>query len=273
MYRLDREHVKQVFKTYTDAYNSADPKIALKIEHTYYVAENADRIAASLNLSESDRDLAWLLGMLHDVGRFEQVRRYGTFVDSKSIAHALMSCEVLFPEKYDVEEHFFDEMPNGRFGRLEDYLVSGYSEDWPHIIKLAISLHSAFQLPDDLTDRERLFSQILRDADKIDILRVNVETPLTDIINCTEEEIQNSGTSPHVDEAIRDHHVVKRRPDITLTPADHIIAHICLVFELVYPESRKIVEEQGFLATLLKFRTKDPEVARKMEWLAEELDR
>ena len=49
MYRLDRDHVKEVFKTYTDAYDSSDPKIALKIEHTYHVAEVADQIAMSLN--------------------------------------------------------------------------------------------------------------------------------------------------------------------------------------------------------------------------------
>ncbi len=276
MYRLDRDHVKEVFKTYTDAYDSSDPKIALKIEHTYHVAEVADQIAMSLNFSKEDQDLAWLLGMLHDIGRFEQVRRYGTFIDAKSIAHALMSCQVLFPEAYQVKEHFFDEMPNGRMGRVEDYLKGMTEEacpkDWPQLIHNAISLHSAFRLPKDQPERERLFSSILRDADKVDIFRVNIETPLTDIINCTEEEIRCSDTSPAVEEAMKEHHVVQRRADYIMTAADHIASHVCLAFELTFPKSREIAMEQGYLKQLLEFRNESRVTCDLMEKMEREVE-
>ena len=95
---LDRPHARQAFAEYTSHYNAADPKVKLKIDHTYRVAALCERIANSLSLPPQDVDLAWLCGLLHDVGRFEQLRRYGTFIDAKSIDHALMSVTVLFEE-------------------------------------------------------------------------------------------------------------------------------------------------------------------------------
>lgn len=302
--KIDRQHVQDVFGKYTDAYDSKDPKIALKIEHTYHVAEVADQVAHSLGLSQEDCDLAWILGMLHDVGRFEQVRRYGTFVDSQSIAHALMSCQVLFPEDYGVEESVFRAMPDGHFGSLSDYLMAGdgtgddetevgmegcaddnkvdtaldekldgkhkaESDEWRHIIKLAISVHSALRIPDDISEREAMFCNILRDADKVDIFRVNVETPLTDIINTTEEEIRTSCVTADVMPAILEHHVVPR--DRKFTAADHIVSHCCLAFELVYKKSREIAVEQGYLKTLTEYVSENPETNQVMDKLREQL--
>ena len=140
---LDRPHARQAFAEYTSHYNAADPKVKLKIDHTYRVAALCERIANSLSLPPQDVDLAWLCGLLHDVGRFEQLRRYGTFIDAKSIDHALMSVTVLFEE-----------------GRLRDY-IAGTDED--ALLRTAIRLHNAYRLPEEMDDRTRMFCQILRD--------------------------------------------------------------------------------------------------------------
>ena len=60
---MNREHVKEVFRIYTDHYDSTDEKVRLKIDHTYRVAELCERIALSAGLRE-EADLAWLTGML-----------------------------------------------------------------------------------------------------------------------------------------------------------------------------------------------------------------
>ena len=70
--KIDRKRVRSVFDEYVSTYNAEDEKIQLKIYHTYRVAEICERIAVSLNFSSEDIDLAWLMGMLHDIGRFEQ---------------------------------------------------------------------------------------------------------------------------------------------------------------------------------------------------------
>ena len=68
----------------------------LKIDHTYRVAALCEQIARSIPLTEEQTDHAWLAGLLHDVGRFEQLRRYGTFEDAKSIDHAACSRKSFF---------------------------------------------------------------------------------------------------------------------------------------------------------------------------------
>ena len=228
---LDRPHARQAFAEYTSHYNAADPKVKLKIDHTYRVAALCERIANSLSLPPQDIDLAWLCGLLHDVGRFEQLRRYGTFIDAKSIDHALMSVTVLFEE-----------------GRLRDYIAD---TDEDALLRTAIRLHNAYRLPEEMDDRTRMFCQILRDADKIDILRVNVETPMEQIYNVSTEALRQSPVSP----------------------ADNAVGHASFVFELCYPESLRAVAEQGWLWKLLDFKTENPDTAKAFAGMKAEMQR
>ena len=96
--KIDRARAQKAFADYAAHYNAADAKVKLKIDHTYRVAALCARIAQSLALPPEDVDLAWLSGILHDVGRFEQLRRYNTFIDAQSVSHAALSVAVLFDE-------------------------------------------------------------------------------------------------------------------------------------------------------------------------------
>ena len=235
--QINRVHVEDTFHNYTESYDLSDVKIALKAAHTYRVAALCDRIAKSLSLSELDTDLAWFLGMLHDLGRFEQVRRFGSFDDATTVNHAALSADLLFKD-----------------GLIRDY-VSDNRED--ALIEKAIRLHNVYTLPAGLTERERTFSQILRDADKLDIFKVNVETPLEEILDVTTEAIETSPVSQKVlEDAVLCRNCDRR---FVTTPADHIVSHISLVFGLVYDESIRIVKEQGYLDQLLAFHSQNPE--------------
>lgn len=249
---INKPHIKQTFATYTANYNPADPKIKLKIDHTYRVATFCDSIAKSLNLSDEDRDIAWLCGMLHDLGRFEQIKRYGTFNDSQSIDHAKLSADLLF------EEHLAD-----------DY-VEGFEQDAMRpVIELAIRSHSAYRLPEGISAREKMFCNILRDADKIDIFRVNIDTSPEEIYNVTTEELKNSEVSPEVMQCFEEEHAVLR--SLKKTAIDNYAAHMALTFELVYPKSRQLVEEQGYLAQMLEFKSDNDRTNEQLrqirEWL------
>lgn len=246
---IDRAAVCAAFAAYVRPYNADDPKVRLKIDHTYRVAALCERIAGSLAMPAGEVDLAWLCGMLHDVGRFEQLRRFGTFDDSRSIDHAKAGVEVLFDA-----------------GKIRDF-VADASED--SLLRTAVEWHSAYRLPEDLDDRTRRFCCILRDADKIDILRVNVETPLEEIYNVSTEALRRSGVTPAVRQAFYEHHAVLRA--LKQQPADHVVGHASLVFELVYPESRRIVSEQGWIWKLLEFRTDNPDTAAVFAGLRDHL--
>lgn len=246
---MDRKKIREQFEQYVSDYDLTDPKILLKYIHTGKVAENCDRIAVSLNLTEEDRDIAWAIGMLHDIGRFEQLRRYDTFMDSVSIDHAMFGAELLFQE--ELIERF----------ELEP--------EWYDLMEKAIRNHSLYRLPEGLTEREELFCQIIRDADKVDIYRANYETGMEAIYNVTTEELKKSPITPVVLDAFMEGHTVLR--SLKQTPLDHLVGHLALTFELMYPESRKIAQEQGYLWKLAAFQSENPETEEKLIRIRERL--
>ncbi|MBO5604638.1 MAG: HD domain-containing protein, partial [Acidaminococcaceae bacterium] len=68
---IQRAKVENSFRNYTAGYDRNDVRVKLKVDHTFRVAALCDIISDSLGLAGYDKDLAWLLGMLHDIGRFE----------------------------------------------------------------------------------------------------------------------------------------------------------------------------------------------------------
>ena len=229
---VNRESVVKVFEDYISKYNPENPKIKLKIDHTYRVADLAETIAKDVNAGE---DMAWLCGMLHDIGRFEQIKRYNTFSDALSVDHALLGADILFV--------------NG----LIKEVCPDLSEDEMRILEKAIRNHSAYRIEAGLSREELIYSNILRDADKIDIFRVNCDTPMEDIYNVTTDELRASPVSEEVKECFRNRTAVLR--SLKKYPADYVVGHICLIFELVYPVSLTIAREQGYVERLLSFET------------------
>ncbi len=241
--RIDRTKAMAAFEEYTSHYNISDDKIRLKIEHTKRVNQLCEQIAVEIGLEEGDIDIAWLLGLLHDVGRFEQIKRYGTFKDSDSVDHANFGADILFVD-----------------GKIRDYIEDA-SED--ALLELAIRAHSAYRIPEGLSKREQMFCNILRDADKIDIIRVNTEFPLEEVYNVTTEELETAAITPAVMESFYEEHAVLR--SLKRTPADNVVGHVSLVYELVYPVSVRIMKEQGFLEKLMDFQSRNPATIRQMK--------
>lgn len=271
---INRENVMEKFKTYTSAYDVSDEKIKLKIYHTYRVAGLCERIAKAEGMAQEEADLAWLLGMLHDIGRFEQLRRYGTFSDAESVDHAALGADILFGGNSSLKTETGKEKEQNRLksetqdsGCIRDF-ISENGEDT--LIETAIRVHNAYRIPENQDKRTEKFCHILRDADKIDILRVNVEVPLEEIYNTTTKELRNALVTPEVEESFYEHHAVLR--SLKKTPADHVVGHGSLVFELVFPESLRIVKQQGYLEKLLHFETENPKTREQFAGLRKEME-
>lgn len=149
---ININQAKEVFLEYVEKYDASNPKIARKIEHTLRTADVARKIAEGLNLEKEDVELASLIGLLHDIGRFNQIKKFDTYNDSISIDHAGESNRVLFEEKYI--RKFID------------------AEKYDEIIKKAICNHNKATIEDGLDEKELLHAKIIRDADKTDIYEV-----------------------------------------------------------------------------------------------------
>ena len=226
---MDRQKAEQAFKNYSENYDTSDIKITLKINHTYRVAAIADRIAGSLG---ADPDFAWFTGLLHDIGRFEQLTRYGTFKDAKSIDHAELGADILF--------------------KGDDPLIRVFPDDlkipgWEEIAETAIRLHNKLTLPEDMDKRTRLYCTILRDADRCDIFRVLTEPPYDERNNRAIDSLLPARDEVMI--CIKEHRCVPR--NFEMTEFEALLSQCCMAFELEYPESRKIVYEQGYLEKLL----------------------
>ena len=152
-----RDTLKGWLEDYIRGFVMPDPdrqrNIDLKNEHTAGVCEAILDVGASLGLNESDLRLAEITAMFHDVGRFEQYRQYGTFVDRKSVNHAMLGVRIL--------------------GKLD--VLKNLDRTSVRTILTAIANHNRFRISDAMTGRNRLFSKLLRDADKIDIYRVMMQ--------------------------------------------------------------------------------------------------
>ena len=147
---IDLKRANEAFDNYVKNYDMSNEKISLKYYHTYRVCEQSTSICKSLNLNKEDTDIAYLIALLHDIGRFEQIKRFGTLDDEKSMDHALYGCKILFEE-----------------GLIRDFIVD---DSYDEIIRKAIFNHNKFTIQEGLDERELLHSKIIRDADKIDII-------------------------------------------------------------------------------------------------------
>ena len=146
--------LKTWFKDYIRRFSSDDPVVQasmdLKTDHTRRVCEAIVNIGGSLDLSREDLCLAEVAALLHDIGRFEQYRRYRTFSDYKSEDHAALGVKVI------------------KANRVLHNLEPAMAE----IIVRVVGYHNRAVLPAGEEERCLFFLKLLRDADKVDIWRV-----------------------------------------------------------------------------------------------------
>ena len=237
---IDMIEAKKAFKEYVKKYNPEDEKIKIKIAHIERVAENSKRIAENLNLSQEDIELAELIGLLHDIGRFEQVRLYHTFVDKYSINHGEYGAKVLF----------------------EDGLIRKFIKDdkFDRIIKLAIVNHNRADIEEGLTEREKLHAKIIRDADKTDIFTILIsgdKKAIWEKADLSDDKISDEIYREFVEDKRINY---KERK----TSADILVSHFNYVYDLNFPETRKIIRDNKYIDKLYqRFKFNDAETMKR----------
>lgn len=138
------------FIDYVKRYDIKEKGIMVKHEHSIQVYKNALTFIQENNFSEDDNKLIKFISLFHDIGRFEQIKRYGTMDDNKSIDHGKLGCDVLIEEK----------------------LLDDFTEEERNIILKAMFNHNKRTIESDLTGREEFHCRVIRDLDKLDIYRV-----------------------------------------------------------------------------------------------------
>ncbi len=253
---FDGIKAKGAFKDYISNYDCNNPQVKFKIEHTYRVAELSRIIGSSVNgIPAEYSDLCWLIGLLHDIGRFEQLKLYGIFSDSQSVDHAELGADILF--KDGVIERF-----------LQNMITAMTLEQEKSVIELAIRNHNKYKIPEGLDEKQSFFCNIIRDADKIDIFRVVCETPF-ELRMSSMENYSDAPAREEIMKAVYNHTSVKRIPDMTKIESE--ISGCAMAFDIVYEKSREIIKSQGYLKQMLTYEPKELIQKQQMELLRKEL--
>ena len=228
-----REQNERAFLRYAEQYDAKNVLIFHKIKHTLRVADLSARYAEAIGLPAEDAACAWFYGLLHDIGRFEQARRYGTFVDSQSVDHAELGADLLFGD-----------------GLIGQFSAEDLPADCLAMAEPVIRLHNKLSLPETLDERTRRFAEILRDADKTDIFRVVASIPFEDRIGSSRASFAETGeASAEVMACVAEHRCVPGK--LRHSRFEEHISHCCMAFELVFEISRRTVKEEGWLRLLL----------------------
>ncbi len=151
-----------MFSSYVDGYLLGDPldveRLTLKRDHSLRVLDESRMITRDSGIAGEMAETIHVAALLHDVGRFPQYAAYRTFRDAVSVNHGRLGVMVLR------REGMLSHLP-----RRTRALILG-----------AIVMHNRLALPRAVAsarpdDPLSLAARVVRDADKLDILRVMVE--------------------------------------------------------------------------------------------------
>ena len=235
---MNIEKAIEEFIKYTENYNLDGPRIEGKQKHSIRVMEISKEIAQGLRLTLEEIDIATLIGLLHDIARFEQYTQYHTFKDAQSIDHGDLGVEILNKDirKY-IETDKYDET-----------------------IKLAVKNHNKYKIQEGLTQKQELFAKMIRDADKIDILYESAEM----FWKGRESEIEEATISEEVFEQISKNTQVK--VETRKTPIDDVVSVIAFIFDINFKVSFEILKKENYINRILdRYDIKNIETKRKVE--------
>jgi len=185
------------------------------------------------------------MALFHDIGRFEQYARYGTFNDSISENHAGLGLREL--AKHEV--------------------LSKCSHREQSLITKAIGYHNARNLPRVEDEGVLSFAQLLRDADKLDIWRVfidyykgrykqNSETIVWGLPN-------NRACSPKIINALRSQRMADTADMATLN--DYKLLQISWLFDVNFAPTLREVRRRQYVEEIAATLPKTSEVPQIVE--------
>ena len=237
---IDIKKAEEEFKIYANKYNLKEPKILMKYNHTFRVEKISGNIAKGLGLDEEKVNLAKLIGLLHDIARFEQYTKYNTYDDLKSVDHANLAIEILKEDSY-----------------IRKYIEIDKYDDF--ILK-AIEYHNKYAIPNNLSEDEELFCKIIRDADKLDIFY----TKLTESLENEKNMVAKQSITKEVLEQFMRRETIDRKN--VKNNIDRIIVLLAFIYDYNFKESYQVMKKNNYIDKVIDiFEYEEQETKKQME--------
>lgn len=235
MQKEDLDFFRKWFLDYVAQFSSLDSfiqgNIKLKIEHTERVCENILLLAKAEEMTEDGCNLAEIIALFHDLGRFEQFTKYKTFKDSESENHALLSVKIL----------------------TKAGILSRLPVKENNLILKAVEYHNLIEIPECANSSKYLlfYSKLIRDADKLDILKLICE----DYMEKSRNPALDFGLpdTPGYSESIVTDILNNRMAKIgdVKNQNDIKLLRLSWIFDINFPVTFAILKEKQYLNTIL----------------------
>lgn len=247
---IDIENAKEEFLKYVSEFDNTQFEIDLKKNHSIRVMKISEQIAKTIFEEEEKIKLATLIGLLHDIARFEQWTKYKTFKDFQSIDHGDYGVKILQKENF-----------------IRKFIKT---EKYDDIILKAIKSHNKFEIENGLNEEELKYAKIIRDADKLDIFY----EACTTFWKNEKKEIEVSNVSKEIEEQIKKEALIKRTKEKQIKGVDRVISVMAFVFDLNYKESFKILKKEKYIDKIInQFNFKIKETEENLEEIKKIIER
>ena len=220
----------KAFDEYTKQFDMENDITLLKYNHSYRVSKLSNMLAKGLELNEENINLATLIGLIHDIGRFEQIKKFDTLSDIGTMDHADFGAYLLFEK-----------------GLITKFTNNTHNYE---VIKNSVSSHNKYSIDYDCCERALMHINIIRDADKIDIMNL--------VVNLGEIKLSddNLGVSKKVDESFRNHLSISHKDKLARN--DSIIMMLAFVFDLNFDYSYRYYKDNNYIDLFYsKLKNKD----------------
>lgn len=198
-----------------------------KKDHTYRVRDNIKELAKSLKMDGRSVELCEIIALFHDLGRFKQYIKHGTFDERITGSHAKLSLEVLQEEK----------------------LLEKLDYKEKEIITKAIEYHNQISIPEGETDEVKSFCMLIRDADKLDAFYNEIYE-----FESRKNYLKELSVEKEFSEEIIGSLINRKTADFKFIryKFDRRLAILACIFDLYFDESLKVFNYKRYLSLLLK---------------------
>ena len=207
--------MKEAFENYVKKYDMKDPDIEYKYKHSYRVMALAKDLAIKLELNEKDIELATIIGLYHDIGRFEEDKRFDSFGIHNNFDHGDYGRDVL------LKENVIKDIP--------------IENKYYKLIGKAVETHNKYAIEEGLDEKTTMHCKIVRDADKIDIIRSASKEIMT------KKAFNKMAKAKDLAEDVRnqfyDNVQIKKRKRSVHSDANKIVSLLALIYDINYDAS------------------------------------
>ena len=218
------------FFRYTEQFKK-NLKRDIKRKHSLRVMKNCEKLAIYLGLNNEEIELAKLIGLLHDIGRFEQINKYNTFLDRNSVNHAELGIQILFEDN-----------------KIRDFIQTN---QYDNLIRTSILNHNYREISNDIRDDKiLLYCKIIRDADKIDIFPVVINDGIENAVVFDIDDISKENLTCEIMKDCLNHKSCRK--EYMKTNIDCIVVWISYIYNLNFNYSLKIIKDNNYIDKMIK---------------------